>query len=270
MRFVAPDLKVTNLKASLAGDFTDHLALRLSERGLTVSTRSDILAVLSVERQKQLLGCADDASSCFTELAGALGADGIVVGTVSKVGKRVQVTVRIISAADAKVLATFGESAEGEAAIFDVLDLAAQKLVDDLQPVFAARRKAAALVPVSDAPRVASPEVGAAPERSGGLRRFWWIPGAVGLGLGVGAAIAFAQAASADAAFTMPPPDFSPSDTRASGQAAQTVGWILAGTSAACLLAAGALLLFGGESEPAVTLWTTAEAVGLVWTGRFP
>jgi hypothetical protein len=60
--------------------------------------------VIGVEKQRELLGCADQASSCMAELAGALGADGLVTGQLAKVGKSYQLNVKIIAADGSKTL----------------------------------------------------------------------------------------------------------------------------------------------------------------------
>lgn len=62
---------------------SEVLATHLREHGLKVMTGRDIGAVLGLERQKQLLGCMDDSTSCSAELAGALGVGALVVGTVA-------------------------------------------------------------------------------------------------------------------------------------------------------------------------------------------
>ena len=44
----------------------------------------EIQAMLTMEEQKQLMGCDDQ--SCLAEIAGALGADKLVVGSVGRMG----------------------------------------------------------------------------------------------------------------------------------------------------------------------------------------
>src|SRR5438128_1810620 len=55
--------------------FREYLAQSLGDHGFDVITAKQMAAVIGLERQKQLLGCADSSSSCLAELAGALGAE---------------------------------------------------------------------------------------------------------------------------------------------------------------------------------------------------
>lgn len=55
-------------------------------KGMRVVGKSDIDATLGFEKMKDLAGC--DATSCAAELAGALGVDSILYGTVGKLGAK--------------------------------------------------------------------------------------------------------------------------------------------------------------------------------------
>lgn len=95
---------MTDAEASF---FAEHFSVQLAaadERNVRVSTPKDMAAILGIEKQKQLLGCSDEGSSCMAELAGALGADGIVSGQIAKVGKSFQVNVKILAADGSKTL----------------------------------------------------------------------------------------------------------------------------------------------------------------------
>jgi hypothetical protein len=85
--------------------YAEHLATKLAEDpNVRVVTPKDMAAVLGVEKQRQLLGCSDQSSSCMAELAGALGADGLVMGQLAKVGKSFQVNVKIIAGDGSRTL----------------------------------------------------------------------------------------------------------------------------------------------------------------------
>jgi hypothetical protein len=77
--------------------FSEHFAVKLTEQGFSIITAKDLEQMLGLERQKQLLGCATESSSCTAELAGALGVDALVTGQVSKVGSSLQVIVKILA-----------------------------------------------------------------------------------------------------------------------------------------------------------------------------
>jgi hypothetical protein len=68
----------------------------LSRHGIRALGPSDARAMLSAEQQKQLLGCKDE--SCMTELAGALGADWLIAGTVGKLEDLYVVSLQLIDA----------------------------------------------------------------------------------------------------------------------------------------------------------------------------
>ena len=84
IRLAAPQLQCAAIDGAKAQFFSDYFAQELAATGLRVTTRAEILAVVGLERQKQLLGCSEDATSCLTELAGALGVEAIVTGSVAK------------------------------------------------------------------------------------------------------------------------------------------------------------------------------------------
>src|SRR5512140_1503956 len=65
---------------------TQVLAAELRQQsGASVITARDLASLLSLEKQKQMLGCTTE--SCMAELAGAVGADRVVAGDVAKLEK---------------------------------------------------------------------------------------------------------------------------------------------------------------------------------------
>lgn len=149
--------------------FLDRFVTQLARGGrLSVVTQRDIQQVLGLERQKALSGCSE--SSCLAELAGALGVDMLLTGSLAKTGAGYTVTVRVRQASDATVVASVSERLKDDEALQDWLDAQAEELSRTL---------------ASDAPGSAPP---ASVSRSGpGVARF--LPGVAGLVLlGVGAA----------------------------------------------------------------------------------
>ncbi|MBI3184264.1 MAG: hypothetical protein HYZ28_19195 [Myxococcales bacterium] len=99
---------------------------------------SDIQAVLSFERQRQLLGCSD--SGCLAEIGGAIGADKLVSGTLGKLGTTMVFTVQLFDAKKGvaeKRFTTEIQSASEEA----FLDAAASAALELFGPSPVARRK---------------------------------------------------------------------------------------------------------------------------------
>ena len=108
-------------------------------------SRSDIRGILSLEAEKQLMGCASD--SCMAELAGALGADFLVNGTVSRIEGSVLLSLRMTDMKTLKVVRRATESFAGDDA--DAIPFVAwlsRKLMTDDPQVVGVRPVAAAKV----------------------------------------------------------------------------------------------------------------------------
>ena len=88
---------------SLAAAMTEALTAEVSARGFfSVVSSQDVRTMLGQERQKQLLGCSEGASSCLTELAGALGAPFVLSGTLAKLGDTYQLTLQTLDSTRAQ------------------------------------------------------------------------------------------------------------------------------------------------------------------------
>src|SRR3954469_24747603 len=66
-------------EADMFGEFLQN---ELRTRGQSVIGKSDIEALLGLERMKDAVGCTD--TSCLAEIGGALGVDEMVTGAVAK------------------------------------------------------------------------------------------------------------------------------------------------------------------------------------------
>jgi hypothetical protein len=98
---VATNEVVTEKSASL---LTETLAAELRQQtAADVVTPRDLGNALSVEKQKQMLGCQSD--SCMSEIAGAFGADQLLVGDVAQLGDSLLVQLRLLDAHRSKVIA---------------------------------------------------------------------------------------------------------------------------------------------------------------------
>jgi TolB-like protein len=100
-----------------------------------IVSRNDLAAMLGIERQRQLLGCSNDSSSCFSELAGALGAPFVIAGQLTKVGASMKLDLKMI---DNRRLAVIARESVTEAK--------PESLIGDVEPMV--RRLADAAVPV--------------------------------------------------------------------------------------------------------------------------
>ncbi|MDP2345754.1 MAG: hypothetical protein Q8O67_32725 [Deltaproteobacteria bacterium] len=78
----------------------------------SVLSRSDVRGVLSFEAEKQLLGCTQE--SCLAELAGALGADFLVTGSLSKIESSTLLSLRVTDLKSLKVTRRATDSFSGD------------------------------------------------------------------------------------------------------------------------------------------------------------
>lgn len=83
-----------NLPTNALAAMNGFLAGAVRDQGFAVITPADVSAVLGLERQRQLMGCAE--SSCLAELGGALGVDYIVRGTVAVLGSSTAITLSLV------------------------------------------------------------------------------------------------------------------------------------------------------------------------------
>lgn len=90
-------------ETAVVAAFTEAVTTAISARGVfdVISSR-DVAALLGVERQKQLLGCGEEANSCMAELSGALGARFVTTGTLAKLGDAWQLTLTTLDSQTAK------------------------------------------------------------------------------------------------------------------------------------------------------------------------
>lgn len=130
---------VTRLRGTAATDaqtepVTALVAAKLSEvAALRVVTEQDIAALIGLERQKQLLGAnCEEGSSCFTELAGAIGSKYLVTGRLDRFGDRWTLTTTLIDAERNEALTRTRHDAETEDDLPAAAEAAATGLTDFL------------------------------------------------------------------------------------------------------------------------------------------
>ena len=88
---------------SVASVLSENVAAEVAARGFfsPISAR-EIQTMLGVERQKQLMGCTED--SCFTELAGSMGARFVLSGSLTQLGSLLQLNLQTIDSQKAQVV----------------------------------------------------------------------------------------------------------------------------------------------------------------------
>ena len=240
-----PGFQFVDLDEKHASFLVESFAQQLARQGLSITTEAQLATVIGLERQKQLLGCGSD-SSCMLELANALGVDGLVVGTLARLDTRYQVTVRVVSASTARLLAQWSTGVASEEALLEAFRSIAPSLASDI------RRSM---------------------HRGGaGVSRTWAaLPGALALGLGVGAGISLGIAEGRVAMLT--------SGTLVPGDAKhfadetrqlQTLGAGLSIAAAVSVAATATLLIFGADPPATPLAWISAGGGGLAVSGVFP
>lgn len=95
---------VHGVKASMAEVLSDILLSRLSESGRfsSIIAGQDLRDMISIEEQKQALGCDDD--SCMQALGGALGVPLMAVPSIGRIGDQFILNLKVIAVEEAKVL----------------------------------------------------------------------------------------------------------------------------------------------------------------------
>lgn len=126
--------------------------------GVEVVTQKEILAVLTLEQQKQMLGCQTD--SCMAELGGALGVDHMVTGDLAKLGESWLFHLKLVDAVKVKVV-TQSDRRLRRGSIDDVLDVLPAMVVELFPGAAAQRPPAAGAAPAG--PQPAPAPVGVAP-----------------------------------------------------------------------------------------------------------
>ncbi len=138
------DFGVVGGDARLGTVYAERFATRLDHRGVKTSTQQAMSSMLSLERQKQLMGCSEDADtgSCMAELAGALGSTYLAIGQVAKVGSAWQVNVRTLSTKTNTTFTSFSQTVATEGAVLDAITDAADSFIFALDPRLAKPRVA--------------------------------------------------------------------------------------------------------------------------------
>ena len=104
-RLLVQEFTVRGVEAATAEAITDGIGPEVDRRAYFRSlTSKDVQTILGAERQKQLLGC-NEASTCLTELAGAMGAPYVLSGTISQIGPSLQLSMQMLDVSKSIVVA---------------------------------------------------------------------------------------------------------------------------------------------------------------------
>lgn len=168
--------------------YSEHFASRLSANGLQVITPQQISSVKEMDKLRQLAGCPATSADCIIELGHMLGAQGVVRGTLAKVGEIFQVDVRVYQASDGKVVAARSVSARSNEGLIRALDQLALEISTQVKKAFGV------VTPVEPPPppppddrnkKVVLAPPAPPPPPPLNLRAVAWAPAATGLAVGV-------------------------------------------------------------------------------------
>jgi hypothetical protein len=264
IKLAAPGFTVVNLEKNLGAFYSEHLAQELTHRGLRVVTDREIQTVLGFERQKALVGCSEQSSSCMAELAGALGVDGLVLGDLAKLGNTYQLNVKVVGAGAGELLAAHSSKSTSDEKLLDALEKAA----DEIAKALTAKLRPEVVKAEEEARR--QERLAAASS----LRKWSLLPAAVGVASAAAGGVLLVRAADTHRRLTSPTaPALELSNAQrlaASGKRAQLWGAVGLGVGAAALTVAGVMFFQGAppESAPAVAFTPNGASIG--WAGVWP
>src|SRR5207248_2290113 len=93
---------------------TETLVTGLQTRpGIQILSMREIEVALGFEKQRQLLGCAND-QSCLVEIGGSLGVDRVVSGSLGKLGHSLVFNVQLINIRSGVVERRFSNRIKGD------------------------------------------------------------------------------------------------------------------------------------------------------------
>lgn len=261
-KLAAARFNVVDLGADRAEFYTEYVADRLVDQGLEVVTNREIASMLGLERQKELLGCSDETTSCAAELANALGVDALLLGDVAKLKDGYQFSLKVIHARTGKRIAAHFQRVASEPELLEAMIHAAELISAQVAKALEKPLGAAHLQVTAPAP---------APQVSSGVRKKWWIPGAVavvGLAVGVGGLVAAESSRSTLANATL---ERSQADAvLQSGMTTRALGLVGIGVGAAAACVAAGFLIFGESSSVTPVAIFTPDRAVLGISGSLP
>ncbi|HYV50126.1 MAG TPA: hypothetical protein VFA20_34960 [Myxococcaceae bacterium] len=255
VKLAAPGLSGFNVNQAELEFFTEHFAQQLNLQGLQVTTAKQISSLLGMERQREIVGCKDAATSCMAELAAALGVEGVVTGSVGKFETSYRINVSVVAASDGRTLAAYSARAATSEEVLEHLTTAARQMAGELQRLLREDRAN---------PGNVRP---AAPSPGWGLRPAWWMPAA---GAGAVAVVGTVFAVQARQRYSAILDAGSYADARVAAEAGkldQTLAVVSYGVAGAGLVLAGVFFLSGDPKPVAgAQVVPTGNGVALSWS----
>lgn len=104
VKLALPGLNAVNLAPGEIDLQAELVAQKFLAHGVEVMTSRDLQAVLGLERQKLLLGCAEN-NACIVEMTAALGVDGVIIGDLGKLDGQYVLNLKVLASSSGRVLA---------------------------------------------------------------------------------------------------------------------------------------------------------------------
>ncbi|MDQ3262299.1 MAG: hypothetical protein M3Y59_01365 [Myxococcota bacterium] len=256
IKLAALELNGLNMDAKEVSFYSEHVAQQLAFQGVRVTTSKEISTLLGFERQKHLLNCNEGSSSCVAELANALGVDCILTGDIGKFGTKYQITLKALSASDARVLAAHSQRVNGDEALLDELTRAARFMAPELAKKLGrklhATQQAAALV-----------------QDTGPQIPWGWVALGAGAAVAGGGGYSLSLAADRYTQLVGAQQQVRTEDAvrfRSEGSLFQTVGWVGVGLGAAAMAGGVAMLVMPSGAPAKAQAMVLPTADGFVFS----
>lgn len=244
LKVASSDWSTSGVDPTLAGALESRFVQLLREAGLQVTSSKDVGAILGLERQKQLLGCANE--SCSAELAGALGVDAMLFASVAIAGSGYTVSVRVISAANGQAISALSGRVKSLDELQDWLDAGAKKMASEL------KGEVAVAAPTTPLVR--------------------WIPAIAGGVVGVGGLIVFLErnGPAMELEQRVFPDRATVKSTRGAGEGLETAGIVLMAVGGAAIVTSVFWAALAPADSLRVSLAPIPGGAALSMRGAFP
>lgn len=135
--------KLVVLEVTSGDESTKRTARLVEEQLLTELTRvkrfevlgqNEIAAALGFERQRKLLGCAEDQGSCLSEIGGALGAKWLLMASLGRFGSKLRLDMKVVDTSSGKAAAREGRVLDRDDELFPTVTQLTAALVSAITP----------------------------------------------------------------------------------------------------------------------------------------
>ncbi|MBX7112709.1 MAG: hypothetical protein K1X64_00145 [Myxococcaceae bacterium] len=267
-----PGLTVVRLNKGEGALYSELLAQGLTKANVRVITSRDIGAMLGWDRQKQLMACNE--TSCAAELVGAMGADGLIVGDIGKLGDEFALNVKILSSKDGSILAIHNARAPNQKALTREVERAPAALVEQLKsklappPVAPTPAPPEAVAPLVT-PAVPPPLINEPEPKHSAIRPWSYVAMGVGVaGVATGVVLKLQSDKELEALRKATSAEEATAHAR-NGQRFETFGYTAIGVGSG-LAIGGVIMFFLGDSAPSAKVSIAPGRFQLGFSGALP